>query len=152
MTSKQDAPEVRSGAAVDAGDHRWQGRPWLARAVRWSVMVVPFVASVVTAYVLSRALPPAANTAWLVARLAAIAGSATVALKLSDRLMRRFLPLAALLDLTLLFPTRRPRATRSPCATGRRTSSCTSGSSGTPAAAARTTPRRRSTCSTWWRP
>jgi HD-GYP domain-containing protein (c-di-GMP phosphodiesterase class II) len=108
MTSKQDAPEVRSGAAGDAGDHRWQGRPWLARAVRWSVMVVPFVASVVTAYVLSRALPPAANTAWLVARLAAIAGSATVALKLSDRLMRRFLPLAALLDLTLLFPDQAP--------------------------------------------
>ncbi|MFN8021869.1 MAG: HD domain-containing protein [Acidimicrobiales bacterium] len=71
-------------------------------------MIVPFLASVATAYVLSTVLPAAANGWWLIARLLTIAVVATVALKLTDRLMRRFLPLAALLDLTLLFPDQAP--------------------------------------------
>ncbi len=71
-------------------------------------MVVPFVASVAVAFALSQVVPPAANLAWLVLRLVLIAAAATVALRLTDRVMRRLLPLATLLDLTLLFPDQAP--------------------------------------------
>ena len=87
---------------------RWEGRPWVARAVRALVVIVPFVTSVTVAFALSQLVPPAANLAWLVLRLVLIAAAATVALRLTDRVMRRLLPLATLLDLTLLFPDQAP--------------------------------------------
>ena len=95
-------------ATGGAGEQRWVGRPWIARLVRTMVVVVPFAASVVAAYVLSRALPAAPGTALLVARLLAIAVAATVVLRLVDVVMRRLLPLATLLDLTLVFPDQAP--------------------------------------------
>ncbi|MCX6520521.1 MAG: HD-GYP domain-containing protein [Actinobacteria bacterium] len=98
---------VRATASGDEG-HRWQGRPWIARAVRALVVVVPFASSVAVAFVLSQLLPAAPGPAWLVARLIGIAAVATVALRLVDRVMRRLLPLATLLDLTLLFPDQAP--------------------------------------------
>jgi HD-GYP domain-containing protein (c-di-GMP phosphodiesterase class II) len=99
--------EVGAGTRADKG-HRWHGRPWTARTVRVLVLLVPFAASVGVAFVLSRLLPTAPGPAWLVARLVVITAAATVALRLMDRLMRRLLPLATLLDLTLLFPDQAP--------------------------------------------
>jgi hypothetical protein len=99
--------EVGADTRADKG-HRWQGRPWTARTVRVLVLLVPFAASVGVAFVLSRMLPAAPGPAWLVARLVVITAAATVALRLMDRAMRRLLPLATLLDLTLLFPDQAP--------------------------------------------
>lgn len=98
---------ARAGTSGSEG-HRWQGRPWIARAVRTLVFVVPFAASVGVAYLLSQVLPVASGPAWLVGRLIVIAVVATVALRLVDRVMRRLLPLATLLDLTLVFPDQAP--------------------------------------------
>ena len=93
---------------ANATTHRWVGRPWAARTVRVLVYLVPFVASVAVAFLLGSVLPAAPTKLWTVARFLGIALTSTVALILVDRLTRRLLPLAALLDLTLLFPDQAP--------------------------------------------
>jgi len=106
------ATRARDGAPPNASDRteggRWNGRPWSARAVRAAVMFVPFVASVLTAYAASLLVPAATTTTWMVVRLVVIAAGATLSLRVLDRLMRRLLPLATLLDLTLHFPDQAP--------------------------------------------
>jgi HD-GYP domain-containing protein (c-di-GMP phosphodiesterase class II) len=91
-----------------SGTNRWEGRPWLARGVRALVVIVPFVLSVASAYLLAKAVPPASSTLLVVARFVLVAATATVVMRAADRLMRRALPLAALLDLTLIFPDQAP--------------------------------------------
>ena len=95
----------RSG---ETGQSRWEGRPWLARAVRAVVVVVPFALSIVSAYLLAQLVPPGSNTLLVLVRFLAIAVAATVVMRATDRLMRRLMPLAALLDLTLIFPDQAP--------------------------------------------
>ncbi len=87
---------------------RWIGRPGVARAVRLSVYLVPFIASIVGAAVLSSIIPAASSWPIAVVRLAVIAACSTVVLFAVDRLTRKLLPLAALLDLTLVFPDEAP--------------------------------------------
>ena len=106
-TAPAHGTEPRRAPESDA-TRRWQGRPGLARLVRVVVVLVPFTASVAASYALSQVLPPADATAWLVARVVAIGAVAMVVLRLADRLMRRLLPLATLLDLTLVFPDQAP--------------------------------------------
>lgn len=83
---------------------RWQARPVAAAAVRVAVLAVPLLA----------ALAASAATAALVedlptaGQLLAVLGVATLVLVLVDRAVRRLLPLAALLELSLLFPDRAP--------------------------------------------
>ncbi len=89
-------------------ENRWVGRPWLARLVRIAVYVVPFVFSVAAAFTLSQVIEPAPNIALAVLRVIAIALGATLAMRVVDSLMRRMLPLAALFDLTLVFPDQAP--------------------------------------------
>jgi HD-GYP domain-containing protein (c-di-GMP phosphodiesterase class II) len=98
--------------------NKWQGRPWLARALRIAVRVVPFVMSVGAAYVLASFVPPARTVPGAIVRLLAIAAVATLVLYAADRLTRRLLPLAALLDLTLLFPDQAPSRYRLALRTG----------------------------------
>jgi HD-GYP domain-containing protein (c-di-GMP phosphodiesterase class II) len=87
---------------------RWAGRPWWARTVRWGVAVVPFLAATMVSVVASLLLP-AVSGWWLAAgRLLLVAAIATAVMRLVDRMMRRTLPLAALLDLSLTFPDRAP--------------------------------------------
>ncbi|MEZ5222270.1 MAG: HD-GYP domain-containing protein [Ilumatobacteraceae bacterium] len=116
------ATRARDGASPNAADRteggRWNGRPWSARGVRAAVMFVPFVASVLTAYAASLLVPPATTTTWMVLRLVVIAAGATLSLRLLDRLMRRLLPLATLLDLTLHFPDQAPSRYRLALRTG----------------------------------
>ena len=88
--------------------NRWVGRPWLAQTVRASVYIVPFVFSVAAAFAMSLAIPPAPNVALAVLRVFAITAGATVAMRVVDSLTRRMLPVAALLDLTLVFPDQAP--------------------------------------------
>lgn len=88
--------------------HRWTGRPWAARSIRALVYLVPFTASVVVAVLLGRVVPPGSSWPWTVLRFVGIAVVSTLALIGVDRITRRLLPLAALLDLTLLFPDQAP--------------------------------------------
>ncbi|MGD9996569.1 MAG: HD-GYP domain-containing protein [Ilumatobacteraceae bacterium] len=87
---------------------RWTGHPWAARAIRALVYLVPFTVSVGVAIVLGWTVPSAPSTAVAVLRFIAISVVSTTVLFLVDRLTRRLLPLAALFDLTLIFPDQAP--------------------------------------------
>ncbi len=97
---------------------RWSGRPWAARGVRVAVHLVPFVVSIGAAYALSKSLPVANSGVGILMRLVCITLVATLVLALSDRLLRRALPLAALFELTLLFPDQAPSRFRVALRTG----------------------------------
>jgi HD-GYP domain-containing protein (c-di-GMP phosphodiesterase class II) len=96
------------GPSHDDAEERWQGRPGLARTVRVAVLVGPLVISLLTTGAITRRLPAPADTwprvGWWVALL--LLASAVV--WASDRALRRLLPLAALLELSVLFPGRAP--------------------------------------------
>jgi putative nucleotidyltransferase with HDIG domain len=87
---------------VEQGE--WRARRGTAALVRASVLIAPFALSVATGLVLGRALPGKGQVPWWLAVLAA----STIALVAADRLARRLLPLAVLLDLSLLFPDQAP--------------------------------------------
>ncbi|MEY2401030.1 MAG: hypothetical protein QOJ08_1141 [Ilumatobacteraceae bacterium] len=96
------------GRKESAVADRWPGRPWLARGVRFVVYAVPFVCSILAALALSKLIPTTRGWPLGVARLIAIAVGSTIVLYGTDRLTRRMLPLAALLNLTLVFPDEAP--------------------------------------------
>ncbi len=87
---------------------RWERRPWAARLLRVTVLVVPIVASIVAGYLLTALLPTVAGRWPSIGRWLGITALSTVVLVFTDRFARRLLPLARLLDLTLLFPDRAP--------------------------------------------
>ena len=68
----------------------------------------PIAASFGAAYAVHAALPPVTGRAGQVASLAVLVGVSTIVLLLVDRLGRRAVPLATLLDLSMLFPDRAP--------------------------------------------
>ena len=87
---------------------RWENRPVLATALRVAVVAVPFAASVAVAIGVARLLGTPVDTPervlWWLGVLVASLGSLVV----FDRAARRVLPLAALLELSLIFPDRAP--------------------------------------------
>ena len=92
---------------------RWAAHPRWAAAVRIAVVLVPIGLSILTAVVVGRLLPVGDTTTarigwWLVVFLVS-----SVVLVVSDRLARRLLPLAVLLELSLVFPDRAPKRMRS---------------------------------------
>jgi HD-GYP domain-containing protein (c-di-GMP phosphodiesterase class II) len=93
--------------AAQRGEVRWRGMPVRAALLHVAIYVVPIAMSVVVAFAVSRLLPRSGfgSTAvwWL-----AVAIPATLTLWTTDRLLRRLLPLAVLLRLSLLFPDRAP--------------------------------------------
>src|SRR5437588_9270718 len=87
---------------------RWRPRPIASWSIRVAVFVLPVTAGFVTSLLISRALPRphdlASDVLWwaaLIAAVLAVVIAATAA-------CRRFLPLAALFELSLLFPDRAP--------------------------------------------
>jgi HD domain len=98
---------VRDLTALN-GEGQWIGRPWVARAIRVFVLVVPFAASVAFAFVLSGLLPAASTWPMAILRWLLIALASTSVMIAFDRLTRRLLPLAVLLGLTLAFPDQAP--------------------------------------------
>jgi len=83
---------------------KWQSRRWASLLLRVLVFVIPLVFGVLGATIVARALPGyeslPAGIAWWVAVLA----SSFVAVEFADRIARKFLPLAALLNMSLVFP------------------------------------------------
>ncbi len=91
-----------------AQENRWAAKPRTATALKLVIHVVPFVVSVLTARLaqaLIRGVAP--ELSWLLTALLAVLAAAA-ALVGSGRLMRRLLPLALLLKLSLLFPDQVP--------------------------------------------
>jgi hypothetical protein len=87
-----------------SGADRWQARPAAAAALRGAVLAVPLLAAVGSGLAVARALRGAPGAV----RLLLVVGVALLVLVAVDRALRRLLPLAALLELSLLFPDRSP--------------------------------------------
>lgn len=103
-----------------AVEERWRGRKWLTRTIKVGAVLVPLLASLIAAAMMASALPIAETFAGKAFRLLLIAAVATAVLFGVDRLARRALPLAALFDLTLMFPDKAPSRYRLALRTGSR--------------------------------
>ncbi|MGJ7442849.1 HD domain-containing phosphohydrolase [Aquipuribacter sp. MA13-6] len=85
-------------------DGRWSSRPALAVLLRLAILLAPVAVSLVVGLAASRTL--AGASLWLLVPVLAVA-CLTAALG-TERLVRRWLPLEALLRMTMLFPGRAP--------------------------------------------
>jgi hypothetical protein len=92
-----------------AGEGRsWRPRPLAAMSVRLVARLLPLAASVVATTVLARLVPRPAGLGPAITWWVCITLAATVVLLVVDRLARRLLPLAAMLQLSLAFPDETP--------------------------------------------
>ena len=91
---------------------RWSAHPVLGACLRLAVLLVPVAVAVITALVLANVMPLPETTSARLVWWAAVLGGSTAALLLTDRLARRLLPLAILLELSLVFPDRAPSRLR----------------------------------------
>jgi HD domain/PKD domain len=81
----------------------------LSRLVRFSVVAAPAAAGIATAAILSRLLPRPSGTPQALLYFAAITVAMLLVIVAVERAARRLLPLAALLNLSLLFPDNAPK-------------------------------------------
>jgi HD-GYP domain-containing protein (c-di-GMP phosphodiesterase class II) len=95
-----------SGMSIEASV--WQRRRFASAALRLAVTLVPILVSVEVSLVLGQELPTSSSTIDAVLRVLLIAVCSLLTLALIDSIARRFLPLAALLQLSLVFPDRTP--------------------------------------------
>src|SRR4051812_13399369 len=90
---------------MEDGDRaRWQARPALARALSAAVFIAPLAG----AFIATRAVAPPVAGWPTAARLVVLGVFAVVVGLVAERALRRLLPLAALLRMTMLFPDRAP--------------------------------------------
>ena len=81
----------------------------LSRLVRFGVVAGPAAAGIATAAILSRLLPRPSSTPQALLSFAAITVAMLLVIVAVERAARRLLPLAALLNLSLLFPDNAPK-------------------------------------------
>ena len=92
------------GGSQEAHGSRWRARPALARAISLAVFVLPIAVS----FLITWLAAPLVSGLPAVARVV-ILGLLAIAVGLvAERLLRRVLPLATLLRMTMLFPDRAP--------------------------------------------
>jgi hypothetical protein len=91
------------------GEQRWPRRPFASALILVAVFVAPIVAGVGAGRAIAAMLPPPSVASETVMWWVLVLGGATTALVIVDRLARRALPLAWLLRMTFLFPTKPPR-------------------------------------------
>ncbi|MCO5312697.1 MAG: HD-GYP domain-containing protein [Microthrixaceae bacterium] len=84
-----------------------------ARLLRIAAFLVPLSAGAAASIAASLALPDADTVIGTVARTLLVVAVATVAVRFADKVARRFLPLAALMQLSLVFPDQAPARFRS---------------------------------------
>ncbi|HUZ70359.1 MAG TPA: HD-GYP domain-containing protein [Candidatus Saccharimonadales bacterium] len=103
-----DVSREPASETTPAGN-QWQRRPVLSALVRTGVVVVPAVAGIAAGTFLSRLLPHTTGVGPAILSFAAISAVMLVTIIALERAGRRLLPLAALLNLSLLFPDRAPK-------------------------------------------
>jgi putative nucleotidyltransferase with HDIG domain len=91
-----------------SSDARWAARPAAARALRVAVFVIPVAVSVGVSWLAHLALGPSTSHLEQLWHLGVLLAVSTAVLVLVDRGARRALPLAALLELAMLFPDQAP--------------------------------------------
>ena len=87
---------------------RWRRRPVASALVRYAAVATPIAASVLAAFLLGRLLPAPDTGARLLGWWLLILMVSTLALLAVDRMARRLLPLAVLLNLSMVFPDKAP--------------------------------------------
>lgn len=87
---------------------QWSRRPTLSRALRAAIFLGPILASLLIATLLSHLLPPASGPFAAVLWIVVVALGSLLTLVVFERAARRLLPLAALLNVSLLFPDKAP--------------------------------------------
>ena len=87
---------------------QWHRRPVLSHALRVVVFAGPAAASFGIAALLARSLPRAGGVASAALWIVLMASASLLSLVVFERAARRLLPLAALLNVSLLFPDRAP--------------------------------------------
>ena len=87
---------------------RWRSRRWAARITRALVTLLPIVAAVVAAIVVATNLPSPETLGPTIAWWVAVIGSSLLVSHLVQRFAIRLLPLAALFNLSLVFPDEAP--------------------------------------------
>jgi HD-GYP domain-containing protein (c-di-GMP phosphodiesterase class II) len=92
--------------------NQWRPRPILGILLSAAAVIIPLGVSVVVAVAVGRLLPRSGSVLDHVEWWAAVLASSTVAFIGFERLCRRFLPLAALLKMTMLFPDQAPKRLR----------------------------------------
>lgn len=94
--------------AVDTDGREWRSRPWSARAVRVLIVALPLVLVTAVAWKFNALLGRPASLLEAVSRWAALSALSTLALVSIDRAARQYLPLPALLRLSIVFPDQAP--------------------------------------------
>jgi putative nucleotidyltransferase with HDIG domain len=88
-------------------EQRWRPRPLLSFALRLVSVLVPAAAGAASAYFFVVSVPAPAGVV-LIPWAVGLVVSSTIATALAERIGKRFLPLAMLLRLSLVFPDRAP--------------------------------------------
>jgi putative nucleotidyltransferase with HDIG domain len=101
-----------SRRAPEAAPDRWARRGLAGLTVRAVTVVVPFSLAVGTIAALGRTVPIPDGGPLLIARYAAIFASSWAVMALAHRVLHRLLPLAALLEMSLVFPEHAPSRLR----------------------------------------
>lgn len=107
MAAAAHCSSVKQQTSPRVADDRWRPRPWLAATLRLVSVLIPAAAGAAGAYAFAAAVPfpdGFARVGWLVVLVAI----STLATALAERVGRRFLPLAVLFRLSLVFPDRAP--------------------------------------------
>src|SRR5580700_3233983 len=103
-----DATPKPAADAAPPG-HQWQRRPVLSLLVRAAVVVIPAAVGIAAGALMSHVLPRPNGFAAAALSFAAVSLVMLMTIIALERAGRRLLPLAALLNLSLLFPDRAPK-------------------------------------------
>jgi hypothetical protein len=93
----------------EPASHQWRGRPTLSGLVRVGVVTVPAAAGFGAGVAVSRLLPRPTSVGAAVLSFVVVSAAMLAVVLLLTRAGRRLLPLAALLNLSLLFPDQAPK-------------------------------------------
>lgn len=96
------------GAARTRAADEWLRRPVLSRIVRGLVFVGPVAVSLAITVTLSRLIPQSRGSLTVALWIGFILGGSLLTLVMFERAARRLLPLAALLNVSMLFPDKAP--------------------------------------------
>lgn len=108
-TSEATSTRPRRDPGTDPTHDGWDGRPVAAFVVRALVFIAPLAAAIAASYTLASLWPrPTTNVPSVLAWWVMLVAAGTITMAAVDRIARRFLPLAALLRMTLVFPDEAP--------------------------------------------
>ncbi len=103
MSGPTPSPGPNSGAQSS-----WEARPWAARGIRAVVLLGPVAAAWLAILFVNNLLPAPGSTWAAIGRVLVILSVSTGVVVAVDRMARHLLPLAVLMQLSLVFPDQAP--------------------------------------------